>query len=231
MLTMTGEKKRFLSLVADRQLSKMSIFKSCSNVDLQRIEKYMVEKHLARNQAIFCPEEPAEKIWFVKSGYIKEVDHSIKGRSHIVSLVGAEGMFGTSSFNGGTYGCYALSETKAEVIAFPIGVFQSFVDKHADVGREVLRRLSKYLLEAKRMRMVATDRVEKRILHALVHLREQFGDTIRLTRKEIGEVAGANTETVIRMFAKIKMKGLINVGRGRVTVPDVNKLIARMSEL
>ncbi len=231
MLTMTSGKVCFLTSAEDRHLAKMTLFKSCSGVDLLQIEKYMVEKRFAKNQSIFSAEEPAEMIWFVKTGYVKEVEHSLRGRSQIVSLVGADGMFGTSAFGGGEYDCYAFAETKADVLAFPIRVFQSFLDKHAALGRAVLYQFSKYLLEAKKMQAFAVERVEKRILHALVRLKDQFGATIRLTRKEIGEVAGANTETVIRVFSRLEAKGLVRTGRGQVIVSDVNKLLIRMREL
>jgi len=73
--------------------------------------------------------------------------------------------------------------------------------------------------------------VEKRILHVLVNLVSEFGNTIPLTRREIAEMAGTTVETSIRTFSRLEEEGLVSTSRGRIMVKDGQKLRDRIEEI
>ena len=73
--------------------------------------------------------------------------------------------------------------------------------------------------------------VEKRILHILVNLVAEFGNTIPLTRREIAEMTGTTVETCIRTFSNLEKEGLVSSARGKITVKSVRTLIDRQEEL
>jgi CRP/FNR family transcriptional regulator len=70
--------------------------------------------------------------------------------------------------------------------------------------------------------------VEKRTLHVLLSLVEEFGNTIPLTRKEIAEMVGTTVETSIRTFSRLEEEGLVSTSRGRIVIKDVKELEERM---
>jgi CRP/FNR family transcriptional regulator len=73
--------------------------------------------------------------------------------------------------------------------------------------------------------------VEKRILHILVNLVAEFGNTIPLTRREIAEMTGTTVETCIRTFSNLEKEGLVSSARGKITVKSVQDLIDQQDEL
>ena len=212
-------------------LSKMELFKNVPALLLAGLEARMREKKYAKRESIFLEGDPAEFIWFVKEGHVKEVIHSMGGRDMILAMVGPNGLFGTSAFMGDAHLCQAIAETDATVVAFPVKDFLAFMDKCPAVGKAVIAKLSKLLRQSKEMQTFDQESVEKRILHVLINLVEEFGDTIPLTRKEIADMVGTTVESSIRTFVRLEREKLVATERGRIIVRSVQDLADRMEEL
>jgi len=230
MLTMT-HKTGLPKTDARGFLSKMELFKNVPPLLLAGLEPRMREKKYAKRESIFLEGDPAEFIWFVKEGHVKEVIHSMGGRDMILAMVGANGLFGTSSFIGDTHLCQAIAETDATVVSFPAKDFLAFMDKCPSVGRSIIAKLSKLLRQSKEMQTFDQESVEKRILHVLLNLVEEFGDTIPLTRKEIADMVGTTVESSIRTFVRLEREKLVATERGKIIIRNVQDLVDRMEEL
>jgi CRP/FNR family transcriptional regulator len=88
--------------------------------------------------------------------------------------------------------------------------------------------LSKRLRQSKDMQTFDQEPVEKRILHVLVNLVAEFGNTIPLTKREVAEMAGTTVETCIRTFSGLEKAGLVSGSRGKILVKSVQDLADRM---
>src|ERR1700727_2895289 len=104
MLTLAKSRTLVLSPVKKNPLSHMELFQNLSFDRLQEIEKDVVERKYAKRETLFQEEDRADHIWFVKRGHIKEVNHSLDGKIQTVSMIGPDGIFGVSAFDGGHYG-------------------------------------------------------------------------------------------------------------------------------
>jgi CRP-like cAMP-binding protein len=213
-------------------ISTLEIFKKVPASQLSEIEKKMVERKFAKGESLFLEGDPAEFVWFVKEGHVKAVIHTANGRDLTLCMVGANSLFGTCCcFGGGEYPCHSVAETETVVVAFPMPDFLTLLDKNPEVSKAVVQHLSKRLRQSKDMQSFEQESVEKRILHILVNLVAEFGNTIPLTRREIAEMTGTTVETCIRTFSGLEKEGLVSSARGKITVKSVQDLIDRQEEL
>ena len=66
--------------------------------------------------------------------------------------------------------------------------------------------------------------VPARVARAILQMRVKFGDTIRLTRTELAQMAGTTMESAYRTTSKFARQGLIKTGRGSLTILKPLKL-------
>jgi len=213
-------------------LATTELFRDVPAEALKGIEPKMVERKFSKHETVFMEGDPSESVWFVKEGYVKAETHAASGRCQTLCMVGAKQMFGSCcSFSGGDYPCHAVAETDLVVVSLPMNEFMKILAKFPLVASALVAQLSKRLRQSKDMQSFEQENVEKRILHILVGLTDQFGNTIPLTRKEIAEMAGTTVETSIRTFSKLEDQGLVFGVRGKITVKNVQALRDRMGEI
>jgi CRP-like cAMP-binding protein len=83
-----------------------------------------------------------------------------------------------------------------------------------------------------RYRELATERVERRVAHALLRLAAQIGKSadggtlidLTLSRQDIAELTGTTIYTVSRILSGWESRGIIESGRERVLVRDRDAL-------
>ena len=213
-------------------IATLDVFKSLPPRQLAELEKTMVEKKYLKGESIFLEGDPANYVWFVKEGHVKAVAHTAEGRDVTLCLVGANNMFGTCCcFGGGAYPCHTIAETDVTVTALPMAEFLSSLDKFPSLSRAVVEQISKRLRHSKDMQTFEQESVETRILHLVVHLASEFGDTIPLTKREIAEMAGTTVESSIRTFSRLEKEGLVSGTRGKIIVKNVHALADRLEKV
>jgi CRP/FNR family transcriptional regulator len=99
------------------------------------------------------------------------------------------------------------------------------------MSRSVVEMVSKRLRHSKGTQMFEQESVEKRVLHVLINMVEEFGMIIPMTRREIAELAGTTVETCIRTFSKFEEEGFVSTERGKITIVNQEALADRMDEI
>jgi CRP-like cAMP-binding protein len=220
------------NMVGKSFIALLDIFKKIPASQFAELEKKLVERKYAKGESIFLEGDPAEYVWFVKEGHVKAVIHTANGRDLTLCMMGANSLFGTCCcFGGGEYPCHSVAETETTVVALPMQDFIGLMDKYPEVSKSIVHQLSRRLRQAKDMQTFDQESVEKRILHILVNLVAEFGNTIPLTRREIAEMTGTTVETCIRTFSNLEKEGLVSSARGKITVKSVQDLIDQQDEL
>jgi CRP-like cAMP-binding protein len=213
-------------------MSGMDIFKKLPPVRLAEIEKKMVEKKYAKGAVIHLEGDPAESVWFVKEGHVKAMVYTPNGRSVNLCVVGTKGMFGSCCcFSNGEYPCQGVAETDTTVYAFPMKDFLELLNQYPEMSRSVVEMVSKRLRHSKGTQVFEQESVEKRVLHVLLNMVEEFGKTIPMTRREIAEIAGTTVETCIRTFSTFEDEGLVSTERGKITVLNQQALTDRIEDI
>jgi CRP-like cAMP-binding protein len=229
MLTINKTRTTPFQAVPKSFLATVDIFKNVPSDAIRGIEGRMTEKKYTKGSSILLEGDPAEYVWFVKEGHVKAVIHAPNGRCQALCMVGAKNMFGTCcSLNGSAHPCNCIAETDVTVLSLPLADFLSLMGRYPQISQVVIMHISKRLRHSKDMQTFEQESVEKRILHVLVNMVEEFGNTIPLTRKEIAEMAGTTVETSIRTFSKLEDAGLVSTVRGKITIKSVKGLNDRL---
>lgn len=213
-------------------LGGMEIFRRLPKETLREIEAKVVERKFPKGTTILLEGEPADRVWFVKEGHIKAMTQGANGRTQTLCMVGQNGMFGSCcTLGGGHYPCHVEAETDVTAVSLPMADFKLLMERHPQVSRALAEEMSRKLNESKKTQSFDQESVEKRILHNLIGLVREFGNTIPLTRREIAEMAGTTVETSIRTFSKLEADQLVSTTRGRITVKDVALLVERLEKI
>ncbi len=234
MLTKSKTKQPSYHGQKNNLLQDLELFKSVSPDGIQVIGDGLSEKHFEKRETIFMEDDPAETVWLVLKGHVKEVNYSAGGRSIILSVAGPGWLFGVSALDGGKYGVHAVAETDSTVISFPIQSFRAWMERYPGLASAVITHVSKLLRHAKDMQTNAHGSAEKRLLRALVTMASQYGNTIPLTRQEIASMAGTTVETCIRAFSRLESEGLIFTDRGKrgeLVIRNLDDLLTRIKAL
>lgn len=231
MLTKTRTDKEYFHEEKKSSLSAIDLFRKIPSTALWQIENQVLEKKYAKRECMFLEDDRADYVWFVKEGHVKLANHLMDGRSQTIVIKGPMGMFGLSSMGQEVYGVYSMAETDATVISIPVQAFQDLLNKYSALRMAFLFHLSKLLRQAKAIEALSGESAEKRLLHSLVILADEYGNTIPLTSKEFAELAGTAEETCIRLFSRFKKAGLIASTHRKITIKNMEQFNSRLESL
>ena len=139
-------------------------------------------------------------------------------------------MFGTVAlFTNGEYPAAAVTVIDSVEISWPEAALLELIALYPQIALNMVRVIGVRLREVQeRLRELASQRVERRIAHALLRLAAQAGrpaggrTTIDfpLTRKDLADMCGATLHTVSRIMTAWERSGLIASRRQRVSIHD-----------
>jgi CRP-like cAMP-binding protein len=127
----------------------------------------------------------------------------------------------------------AVSESIA--ICWPTELWPQFIDKNPHLAVTAMQTIGQRLEEAHtRIREMSTQEVERRVAHAVLRLAGQAGKQegagIRIdfpiSRQDIAEMTGTTLHTVSRILSAWETKGLVEGGRQKLLIRDMDGLSA-----
>lgn len=211
-------------------LNAMDLFRKVPEEALRELERKATERKFVKQSTVLLEGGPADRAWFVKEGHVKAMVQTANGRSQVLCMVGQGGMFGSCcALGGGSYSCQVVAETDVTVVSLPIADVMELLRRFPQAAIGLMEQLSRRLRQAKETQSFDQESVEKRILHVLIGLVQEFGSTLPLTRREIAEMSGTTVESAIRTFSKLEADKLVSSTRGRITVKNVALLTARLA--
>lgn len=185
-------------------------------------------RQLSAGDTVFRQGEPADELFVLLKGRVKVTQVTPDGQQVVVRLLGPGEMMGcVAAWGGGNYPGTATAQEETSVIGWSGAVLGRLVERHPLIARNLLGTVGHSLQETQtRLRELATERVERRLAHALLRLVDKEGSSLRLTRQELAELAGTTLFTASRTLSAWEAQGLVEAGRGRVTVHRPGALAA-----
>jgi CRP/FNR family transcriptional regulator, nitrogen oxide reductase regulator len=198
-------------------------------------------RHVRHGAFFFHQGDPALVLYVLVRGQVKFTQLTAEGHQVIVRLIGPGETFGAVAALGdahhpasaqATGGCTALgwdSETIGRLM-----------EQHHPIALNALRFLAGRVQEfQERFRELATERVERRVAHALLRLARQVGRQtdrgllidLSLSRQDIAEMTGTTMFTASRLLSAWEQQGIIESGRERVVILKPEDLQAIAEDL
>lgn len=196
---------------------------------------------LPRGEALFRQGEPPRAVFMVLNGRFKATQITPEGRQVVVRLAGPGDLVGhVSVFAEKPYPATPTAVSDSIVLAWSPQVFIELMARHPALSLAVVRNMGKFIEEAHtRLRESSTERVERRIAHAVLRLARQAGHRIEggveisfpITRQDIALMTGATLHTVSRALSAWEQEGIVAGGRQHLILRDPHALVRIAEEL
>lgn len=220
-------------------LRASSLFSVLPEETLKRYCSVFHVRQFAPGEHLYFDGDAANTLTFIHTGRVKVTRASADGEEMIVGFFGRGDFVGCCCLlDAAKLPCTAQAVEPTEVMCVAREDFLRMMNEHPALAvraaQEVTRRLR---LAHSKMKNLALDTVEKRVVAALLELNERFGADAkggvrvipsRITRLELAQMAGTTLESASRTMSKLKRAGLVRSARDRIILLSPQDLARRL---
>ncbi|MCD2180554.1 Crp/Fnr family transcriptional regulator [Rhizobium sp. GN54] len=212
------------------------LFDRMSDADLDKFLGHAVSRRVPAGEAVFEQGAAATHFFLLLHGRLKVTQVTEDGQQIIVRVVHPGDLFGfAKALQRSDYPGTALAVSESIALRWPTELWPQFVDRNPRLAVTAMQTIGQRLEEAHtRIREMSTQEVERRVAHAVLRLANQAGrkegSGVRIdfpiSRQDIAEMTGTTLHTVSRILSAWEGKGLVEGGRQKLIVLDINGLAA-----
>jgi CRP/FNR family transcriptional regulator, nitrogen oxide reductase regulator len=198
-------------------------------------------RRIAEGDAVFEQGAAASAFFVLIAGHIKAVQTAATGQQVVVHVIRPGEFFGCVALMGEThYPATALAARESLALTWDVTTLRRLVEHHPVIATNALAGMGARMSDMRaRFREISTERVERRIAHALLRLAHHSGRKVEgglevdfpITRQDIAEMTGATLHTVSRTLSKWEGEGILDGGRRRIVIRAPHRLVAIAEEL
>ncbi len=211
----------------------MDIFCDLEPEAMAAFEQQTEMRTCRRGQILYSQEDRAEVLFLLKRGRVQLYRLTPSGKRLELAVIEPGTFFGEMPFIG-----ESLRHTFAEAAEDSLICVMSRADierlmrERSEVALRMIEVLGRRLaLCEARLEEMAYRSVPARIAAVLMRLSQgQDRGVVSITHQELGDMIGALRESVTKVLDEFQRDGLVELGRGRVTLRDVAGLQSRLEE-
>lgn len=186
--------------------------------------------------------EPATEFFVVRSGRLRLSQLSAEGHQIVIRFVGpGEGVGIVAVLGGIAYPLSVEAVEPVEVLSWGGEGYADLMAQHPVLAVEALGLIAgRFKGAMDQLRELSTQRVERRVAHALLRLAGQMGRRLAdgsieldlpLSQQDLAEMTGTTVFTVSRTLSGWESRGLVKTGRKRVVLRQPHDLVAIAEDL
>lgn len=203
-------------------LNACDLFGSLSQPELDAVAKQCEPLRYAKGEFLFLQAEPIAYVYFPLQGRIRLFSMSESGREQTFLVADNGDFFPHVDFaRSGNYPYCAVAVQEAYCLALPVPAFAQLLADHPDMGCKMMQVLADKIIDLQqRLEAKAFYSTEGQLISLLLRLGETHGYAVDEERRQLtalftnGELAGmlgTTSETVSRLFGKLKNLRAISV--------------------
>src|SRR5215213_3078270 len=205
-----------------RLLGANPFFAGLGPEGLDAVAALCVTRSIRAGEILFLKGDPGDALYAVRRGQIRIATGTDDGRRLTLNLLGPGDVFGEIALLDGH------SRTADAIAVEPTDLFmvlrRDFLDLLERQPR-VAVRIIEFLCErfrwmSERMEEAVLLPLQARLSHRLLALAEDYGAEIHISQHDLAVFVGSTRESVNRQLQAWQRKGIVAVGRNRVTVLD-----------
>jgi CRP-like cAMP-binding protein len=192
-------------------------------------------RRVAKGSLLFEQGAAADTYFVVLDGRLKVAQTTQDGQQVVVRFVGpGEPAGALAAFGIPVYPASAVAIADVLALAWDAKEAAALMNRYPAWAMATSAALGGRVQEAHtRVREMATERVERRIAHAVLRLARQAGRRVEegvriefpLSRQDIAEMTGTTLHTVSRVMSAWEQAGLVDGGRQRIVLKDPHALV------
>ena len=214
-------------------LRRVPIFSMLEPKHLASLAAITHQQRYRKGQIIFYRGDPGNAMYLLLSGSVKLTLPSDGGAEVIVALLRPGDHFGElAAIDGRPRYITAVAEQATEVLAIHRNDLVAFLRDHAEASLQVaislclrLRHVTELLADLAFLDLLP--RLAKRLCQlADIHGPSVESTEVHVSQEALAEMVGATREAVNKQLARLREMGLIETGRGQVTILRPDRLSA-----
>lgn len=192
-------------------------------------------REFAQGEPLCSQGAPPDHILILLDGWVKVTVYTPDGHEVLLAVRGPADTIGESGWLNGrprSANVNALGQVRA--LAVPADQFQAFLNSHAHAAQVLAKAMVARMDDAdRRMTAQVGANGAARFAALLVDFAERYGVTghdgtisllLPLTQRELATMIGMARETVARAFTAWRQQGIVNTGRKRIVILDLDAL-------
>jgi CRP/FNR family cyclic AMP-dependent transcriptional regulator len=217
-------------------LRQVPLFSELSEPELEHVARVAIPRTYPRETRVFHEGDPGDACYIVRSGSCRVTREHPDGRAITLATLGSGAIFGElAMFDGERRSASVEASENTELLALPASDVRTLIREHPQMAEKLVVALTRRLRDAnERISRQSFQTVPSRVAGVLSQLLAEEpltpvvrdGVTIRLRQSDLAQLAGTSRESVSRFLATLERAGVVQVGRGRVTVLQPERLHA-----
>ncbi|AEI42508.1 Crp/Fnr family transcriptional regulator [Paenibacillus mucilaginosus] len=205
-----------------------------SSQNLDRLKATMYEMNVKAGDHLFWEGDPADKLYYVKSGSVRITKDSGDGKHFILYTHGEGDLFGQlDPFQASLHSFNAETLEDSVIGAIQQKDLDTLLWQHGDLAVEFMKWMGlMHRMTQTKFRDLMMFGKPGALCSTLIRLcnsyGEKQGDAIRITRKvtntELAEMIGSTRESVNRMLSDLKKADVVTLEGGYTIVKDLSYL-------
>jgi CRP-like cAMP-binding protein len=222
-------------------LEKSELFKGLDRTALLEVARAGRRRSVRAGGYLFRQGERAVAQYILLEGNVKLTQITPEGHQVLLRVAGpGQVIAAIAVLEDARYPVSAQAATSCRALSWDTASMLDLMMRYPELAINALRVMSKRVQEFQdRYRELATERVEQRIARALTRLARQAGRRtnegilidLTLTRQDIAEMTGTTRFTISRTLADWEQRGIVSVGRERISLTQPHALVTIAEDL
>ena len=210
------------------------LFEGLNDRDLDQLLALGGSRRFAKEQVVFLRESQPDALYAVLTGQVRAVTNSLSGSELILRLIDPGEVFGeVGLLDGSPRTATTIASADSELFVIEGKRFRAFLSARPGLCLQLLAALARRLRStSQQLEDVQFREVPARLARKLLELAESYGrstpDGTRIERplpqQVLGNLIGASRVSVNQTLRAWAADGLVEVGRSRLTLLDLDRL-------
>lgn len=202
--------------------------------DLNRLDEIINRKRpLSRGDYLFQAGAAFNAIYAIRSGSVKTFTATEDGQEQVTGFHLPGELVGLDAISSDRHTCSARALETTSVCEIPYISLESLSSQIPSLQRQLLRVMSKEILQDEHMMMLLGRKAaDERLAALLISISNRFKQrgfsakefNLSMSRNDIGNYLGLAVETVSRLFTRFQEEGIIDAQRKHVQILDLERL-------
>lgn len=214
-------------------LRNLDLFRGLSEREMKKISPYLEVVHVPNKQMVFLKGEPIENIFLILYGSVKIQETLDKRTTKIFNFLTQKEFLGVAmaGLPQPRYPACAQSNEDSTLLKIPLHLFFNVLIKIPEIRQAVAQQISERFLEFQNDLCRAQKLAPYRIADFLLRLLDRQGSSshgrivIPLSRSDIADRVGVQSETVIRILSNWTKRGLIRTQDHHIEILNRQNLL------
>lgn len=209
-------------------LSDVDLFRDLSERDMTELDRMTTITSVPRGRVFYQPEDVSEVLFLIKQGKVQLYRISPEGKKLVIATLGPGTLFGVMALLGQQmHNAFAEALDDCLILVMSRTDLERLILSKPQVGLRMLEITGRRLNDAEaRLEDMAFKGIPARLASLLLRLSVERSspDILGMTHQDLAETIGTYRETATQVLNDMKSKGLIEIGRKRITILDPEKL-------